>query len=58
VKSQLAVVTLDSDIVAVLCKMLHIFRNGQPADILYVYGFCDGSSTAAVEGGIFECVLY
>jgi len=34
------------DIIVVLCKMPHIFTN---ADMLYVYGFCDGSATAGVE---------
>jgi len=29
--------------------MLHIFTNAEYADIMYVYGFCDGSATAAVE---------
>lgn len=46
VKRQLAV---DSDIVGVLWKMPHIFTNAEYADMLYVYGFCDGSATAAVE---------
>ena len=29
--------------------MPHIFTNAEYADMMYVYGFCDGSSTAAVE---------
>jgi hypothetical protein len=29
--------------------MPHIFTNAKYADMLYVYGFCDGSATAAVE---------
>jgi hypothetical protein len=29
--------------------MPHIFTNAEYADMLYVYGFCDGSATAAVE---------
>jgi hypothetical protein len=29
--------------------MPHIFTNTEYADMLYVYGFCDGSDTAAVE---------
>jgi len=29
--------------------MSHIFTNAEYADIMYVYGFCDGSATAAVE---------
>ena len=49
VKRQLAVVTVDSDIVGVLCKMPHIFTDAEYADMLYAYGFCDGSATAAVE---------
>ena len=57
-KRQLAVVTVDSDIVGVLCKMLHIFTNAEYADTLYVYGSCDGSATADISGGIFENVLY
>jgi hypothetical protein len=49
VKHQFAIVTVDSDIVGVLWKMPHIFTNAEYADTLYVYGFCDGSATAAVE---------
>ena len=48
-KRQLAVVTVDGDIVGVLWKMPHIFTNAEYIDMLYVYGFCDGSATAAVE---------
>jgi hypothetical protein len=29
--------------------MPHIFTNAKHADMLYVYGFCDGSATAAAE---------
>ena len=29
--------------------MPHIFTNAEYADMMYVYGFCDGSGTAAVE---------
>jgi hypothetical protein len=29
--------------------MPHIFTNAEYADMLYVYGFCDGSATAAAE---------
>jgi len=29
--------------------MPHIFTNAKYADMIYVYGFCDGSATAAVE---------
>ena len=43
----MAVAAVDCDIVGVLSKMPHIFINAEYADVLYVYGFCDGS--AAVE---------
>jgi hypothetical protein len=58
VKRQLAVVTVDSDIVGVLCNMPHIYTYAEYADMLYVYCFCDGSATVGVDGGIFENVLY
>ena len=29
--------------------MPHIFTNAKYADMMYVYGFCDGSATAALE---------
>jgi hypothetical protein len=29
--------------------MLHTFTDAKYADMLYVYGFCNGSVTAAVE---------
>ena len=29
--------------------MPHIFTNAEYADMMYVYGFCDGSATAAVQ---------
>ena len=29
--------------------MPHIFTNAEYADMMYVYGFCDGSATAAFE---------
>ena len=29
--------------------MPHIFTDAEYADMIYVYGFCDGSATAAVE---------
>jgi len=29
--------------------MPHIFTNAEYVDMMYVYGFCDGSATAAVE---------
>jgi hypothetical protein len=49
VKCQLAVVTVDIDNVRVLLKMSHIFTYAEYDDMLNVYGFCDGSATAAVE---------
>jgi hypothetical protein len=49
VKRQLAVVTVDNDILGELCKMPHIFTNAEYSDMLYVYGICDGSAIAAVE---------
>jgi hypothetical protein len=58
VKHQLATVIVDSDIVGALCKMLHIYTNAEYADMLYVYGSCDGSATADIDGGIFQNVLY
>jgi hypothetical protein len=58
VQHQLALVTVDSDTVGVLCKMLHICTNAKYADMLYVHDFCDGSATAVIGGGIFENVLY
>jgi hypothetical protein len=45
----LAAVTVDSDIVGMLQKILHIFINAQYADMLYVYTFCNGNALAAVE---------
>jgi hypothetical protein len=45
----LAVVTVDNDIIGVLLKMPHIFRNAEYADMLYVYGSCVGSAIADVE---------
>jgi hypothetical protein len=38
--------------------MPHIFTNAEFHDVLYVYGFCSGSATAAADGEIFENVLY
>jgi hypothetical protein len=49
VKRQFSVVTVDSDILGELCKMPHFFTNAEYADIMYVYGFCDGSAIAADE---------
>ena len=46
---QLAVVTVDIDIVGVLCEMPHIFTNAENVDMICVYDFCDGSATVAVE---------
>jgi hypothetical protein len=48
-KSQLAVVTVDSVIMGALWKMSHTFTNAEYAEMLYIYGFCNGSATAAVE---------
>ena len=56
-KRQLVAVTVDNDIVGVLCKMPHIFTDAEYADMPYIYGFCDGSATANVDR-IFENVLY
>jgi hypothetical protein len=38
-----------ADNIVEIFKMPHIFTNVEYADMLYVYGFCDGSATAAVE---------
>jgi len=51
-------VTDGNGIVGVLCKMPHIFTDAEYVDMPYIYGFCDGSATANVDGGIFENVLY
>jgi hypothetical protein len=58
VKRQLVIATVDYDIVEVFCKMPHIFTNAEYADMLYVFGFCDGSATAEVDGGISDNVSY
>ena len=50
--------TVDNGVVGVLCKTPHIFTDAEYAHILYIYGFCNGSATADVDGGIFENVLY
>ena len=52
-KCQLAVVTVDSDIVGVLCNMPHNYTNAKYADMLYVYSFCGASATADFDGEIF-----
>jgi hypothetical protein len=49
VKRNLAVVTVDSDIVRVLWKMPPIFTNAEYADMVNAYGFWGGSGIAAVE---------
>jgi hypothetical protein len=49
VKRQLAIVTVESYIVGVLCKMPHIFTIAECADVPYVYSCCSGSATADVE---------
>jgi len=56
VKHQL-VVTVDNGMARVLCKMPYVFTDAEYSDMPYIYGFCDGSSTANVDG-IFENVLY
>jgi hypothetical protein len=58
VQRQLAVVTVDSDTVGVLCKMPHIFAKAEYADKLWGHGYCDGGAAAGVDGSIFENVLY
>jgi len=57
VKRKLAVVTVDNDVVGVLCKMLHIFTDAEYADVPYIYGFCEGSATANGDG-ILKNILY
>ena len=38
--------------------MPHIFTNAKYADMLYIYGFCDGSATADIDGGNFRlCIV-
>jgi hypothetical protein len=49
VKCQLVIVTVDSDIVGMLWKLMHIFTNVEYADMLYVYGFWDVCAMASVE---------
>jgi len=39
----------ECDVVEVLLKMPHIFANAEDVNMLYVYSFCVGSATAAVE---------
>ena len=46
---QLAIVTVDNDMVVELYKIPHIFTNAEYTAMLYVYSFCYGSATAAVE---------
>ena len=41
--------TVDNDIVGVLCKIPHIITNAEYTAMLYVYSFCYGSATVAVE---------
>jgi hypothetical protein len=57
VKCQLAVVTVDSDIVGVLLKMPHIFTYIECADVLYAV-LTRVAKCIGVDGGIFENVLY
>ena len=49
VKCQLTIVTVDSDVVGVLCKMPYIFTNAECADVVYVYGCCSGNATADIK---------
>jgi hypothetical protein len=49
VKRLLAIVTAESDIVELLCKMPHIFTNAAYVDVPYVYSCCSGCATADVE---------
>jgi hypothetical protein len=56
VKRQLAVVTVDSDTAGVLWRMPHNLTNAECADMLYVYGFCDGSAAAAAEFSKMYCL--
>jgi hypothetical protein len=55
VKRQLAVVTVDSDIVGVFRKMLRMFTNAEYADMLSPHEF---AKCIDVGHGIFENVLY
>jgi hypothetical protein len=57
VKRQLDVVTVDSDIVGVLWKMPHIFKDSEYADMLYAV-LTRAAKCIDVDGGIFENVLY
>jgi hypothetical protein len=57
VKRQLAVVTVDSDTVGVLWKMLHVFINAEYADMLYAL-LIRVAKCIDVDGGIFENVLH
>ena len=57
-KCQVAVVTVDRDIVGVLCNMPHIYTNAEYADMSYVYSFYSASATADFDDEIFENALY
>jgi hypothetical protein len=57
VKRQLAVVTVDSNILGVLWKMLHIFTNTEYVDMLYAV-LTRVAKCIDVDGEIFENVLY
>jgi hypothetical protein len=57
VKRQLAIVTVDSDIVGVLWKMLRMFTNSEYADMLYAVP-TRVAKCIDVGRGIFENVLY
>jgi hypothetical protein len=57
VKRHLAVVTVDSDVIAVLWKMSHIFTNAEYADMLYALRIWV-EKYVEVNCRIFEIVLY
>ena len=41
--------TVDNDIAGELCNIPHIFPDAEYTAMLYVYSFCYGSATVAVE---------
>jgi hypothetical protein len=57
VKRQLAVVTVDSDIVGVLWKIPHILTNAEYADMLSA-DVIGAAKCIDTDGGIFKNVLY
>jgi hypothetical protein len=56
VNRQLAVVTIDSDIVVVLRQMPQIFTNAEYGDMLYAV-LKQVTTCIDVDGGVFENVL-